>query len=289
MVISLARYYAQNHISIPREANKMELVGTRLARLICGITFDPQGYCGKAAVSVYALKNLDVGQAFEKCEALMDLAVSSHFKVERRRRGAVLLFTVSQATVCGALLGNGIPVVLRGCGVVQVKDGEALRFVEFLEYEGTTVEPDLIFMDLGLTAVNEMASTGSGKIIASFLEVPVAARTAAEEVLERLTAQGFRCVIQMGEPNAPLLGMLVASDRIGIAITSEANPVAALVEDGAVVKSKIYKLVELSELLQAAPHVEEPLQRGDVAEDCKTSMHQPKIVKLKNASLSSFW
>lgn len=223
----------------------MELASTRLARLMCEQSFNPKDGSGKVVVSIYALKNLDVKQAFKKCEALTDLAVSPHFKIEKRK-DTVLVFMLSQATIGGILLRGGIPVTLKGCGVVQVKDGEALRFVEFLEYEGTTVEPDLIFMDLGLTAVNQMVSTGNGKIIASFLEVPVAARDAAEEALEMLTAQGFKCVIQLGEPNMPLLGMPVASEHIAIAITSEANPIAALVEDGATVESKTYRILELN-------------------------------------------
>ncbi|MFU8767045.1 MAG: NrpR regulatory domain-containing protein, partial [Candidatus Methanoperedens sp.] len=115
-------------------------------------------------------------------------------------------------------------------GVVEINNGEPLRFTDILTYESTTIDPLDVLMSQELTSVTEMINTGSGKILANLREAPMAARDRIEEVLDALVGAGFSCILELGEPNSDILGVQVGKDKIGIAVIGGTNPMALVHE-----------------------------------------------------------
>ncbi len=145
--------------------------------------------------------------------------------------------TVAVATVCsvtlnGVMLHAGIPVTSRYGGLVEVRNGEPVRFVELIDYAGTTLDPLEAFIMAGMTRVRECAQGGSGIIGASFREVPSVALEDVQRIRKDLEQAGLAGILAVGRPNRPLLDVPVAEGRTGIVVIGGLNPVAAVHEAG---------------------------------------------------------
>src|SRR5665647_2082313 len=101
-----------------------------------------------------------------------------------------------------------------------------------LRYDSTTLDPLDVFMSQELTSVLEMINTGSGKILSSVREVPMAAGAQLESLLSDLMDIGFKGILEVGEPNSDLLEMPVSRGHIGVAIIGGINSMAAVKESG---------------------------------------------------------
>jgi repressor of nif and glnA expression len=130
------------------------------------------------------------------------------------------------------LLKAGIPVKPLCGGIVQVTEKMPVRFTDILRYDSTTLDPLDVFMSQELTSVLEMINTGSGKVLASVREVPMAARTQLENLLSDLMDGEFKGILEVGEPNSDLLEMPVNRGHIGVAIIGGINSMAAVKESG---------------------------------------------------------
>jgi repressor of nif and glnA expression len=130
------------------------------------------------------------------------------------------------------LLKAGIPVKPLCGGIVQVTEKMPVRFTDILRYDSTTLDPLDVFMSQELTSVLEMINTGSGKVLASVREVPMAAGTQLENLLSELMDIGFKGILEVGEPNSDLLEMPVNRGHVGVAIIGGINSMAAVKESG---------------------------------------------------------
>jgi repressor of nif and glnA expression len=146
--------------------------------------------------------------------------------------GYAALGTVCSVTVNGVLMAEGIPVTSRYGGLIELRQGRPVRFVELMEYSGVTVDPLETFIRAGMTDVRESARSGSGIITASFREIPSVALDDARRVFDRLQRAGMGGVLMIGRPGQPLLDIPVAEGRTGFIVVGGLNPVAAVVEAG---------------------------------------------------------
>ncbi len=146
--------------------------------------------------------------------------------------GMVAIGTVCSVTINGVFLKNGIPVVSRFGGVIEVDEGRPSRFTAILSYDGSSIDPLVLFIRGRMTSVGSAVTEGRGKILGSFREIPVMSLAAAQDVQRRLAEIGIGGILTMGNPNQPLLEMPVGMDRAGMVIVGGLNPVAALEESG---------------------------------------------------------
>ena len=140
--------------------------------------------------------------------------------------------TVCSITVDGILLKHGIPVKPRFGGLVEVKDGNPVRFTDLVRYDSTTIDPLEILMSQSLTSVSDMLTIGSGKILANLREITMNARDRVEETLDELIAAGFSGILEVGEPNTDILGVSVERDHFGVVVVGGTNPMAVAQEQG---------------------------------------------------------
>ena len=150
-------------------------------------------------------------------------------------KGMVMLGTVCSITVNGVMLSERIPVTSRFGGLIEMRDGKPIRFVELVEYRGTTIDPLEFFINARMTHVRECAKTGSGIIGASFREVPSIAMDEVRRISKEMEHHGLGGILALGKPNQPLLDIPVSEGRSGMIVLGGLNPIAALREAGAIV------------------------------------------------------
>ncbi len=90
--------------------------------------------------------------------------------------GNVGIGTVCSITFNGVLVAHGIPTHSRFGGLLELRDHKPTRFVEFINYDGTTLDPLEVFIRSVMTDYVGATQTGNGLIGASFREVPADSR-----------------------------------------------------------------------------------------------------------------
>jgi repressor of nif and glnA expression len=146
--------------------------------------------------------------------------------------GFVGIGTVCSVTVNGVLLASGIPTISRFGGLLELSDKKPTRFVELIAYEGTTLDPLEVFIRSGMTDYVGATMTGSGRIGASFREMPAGSRERVLELADKLAKVGLGGFMTVGWPGQPLLEIPVSEGRIGAIVIGGLNPVAILEEEG---------------------------------------------------------
>jgi repressor of nif and glnA expression len=160
------------------------------------------------------------------------------------------LGTVCSITLNGIFLKAGIPVTSRYGGVVEIEEGKPTRFTSLISYEGSSIDPLEIFIKSRMTNVIGALKHNSGKILASFREIPVVSVTEAEKLCQKMAKKGFNGTIIFGKPNQPLLEIPVGSDKVGMIVTGGLNPIAAVEESGISTENRAMStLYEYSKLM----------------------------------------
>jgi len=141
------------------------------------------------------------------------------------------------ATVCsiiinGALLKAGIPMDSKFGGLLQIRDHKPLRFVELIEYAGSSLDPSEVFINSRMTSVGEVAREGEGKVLANFRQIPALCWPVAEEVISGLREATLGGLLVMGDISQSVCEIPVELNKIGIILLGGLNPVAAAVEAG---------------------------------------------------------
>jgi len=170
--------------------------------------------------------------------------------------GQIGFGTVCSVTINGIFLKSGIPVTSKFGGVLQIEDSELSRFTALISYKGSSLDPLEIFIKSRMTDVLGAVKNHSGKILASFREIPVVSLEKAKQLHEDLKKKGIGGILIIGNPNQPLIEMPVDVDKAGMVIVGGLNPIAALEEAGITTVSKamstLYKfsdLIPFSELV----------------------------------------
>ena len=163
--------------------------------------------------------------------------------------GKVGIGTICSVTINGVLLKAGIPVASRFGGLLQVSREGPLRFTALIGYEGSSLDPHLIFIKSRMTSVMDAIKHDDGNVLASFREIPVASLPRAAEIQQRLKALGIGGILAIGQPNQQFLEIPVGLDRAGLCVVGGLNPIAALEEAGIETTSAAMSdMVEFDEL-----------------------------------------
>ena len=151
--------------------------------------------------------------------------------------------TVCSIVVNGILLKNGVPMDSRFGGILQVKDGKPLRFVEVINYSGSSLDPSEVFIRGRMTSVRQAAEQGEGKILANFREIPVPALKLVDKLIVSLRNSGIGGVLAIGEIGEPICQIPVDMNRVGMILYGGLNPVACAHETGVEVENRAMSTV----------------------------------------------
>lgn len=147
-------------------------------------------------------------------------------------RGTVALGTVSAVTLNGVLLSHGIPVQSEFGGLVEIAGHEPVRFTDIIRYGGTSIDPVEVFIKGKATSVQQVVSSGRGKIGAGFRMCPSIAREHVMQLVDAMSAWRLHGVIAIGGESRPLMEMEVGVGRMALVICAGLNPIAAAEEAG---------------------------------------------------------
>jgi len=174
--------------------------------------------------------------AFEKGLCVSDLVATARegerFGDAIVPRGKVALATVCSIVINGSLLKAGVPADSRFGGILEMRDNRPLRFVELINYAGSSMDPSEVFIRARMTSVAEVARKGDGKILANYREIPALCRPIVDEVVVKLRRAGMGGVLIMGNASEPVCEIPVELNRIGVILIGGLNPVAAAEEAG---------------------------------------------------------
>lgn len=229
-----------------RNAQVSDRVGfiiSKIENLAFQTTFDLDRKEGKVILNISYLPAKDIKQALRvmgrvfsspyiMSDKVMIAHEGQHIGENIVPEGMVALGTVCSVTINGVFLKCGIPVLSRFGGVIEVDEGKLSRFTAIISYDGSSVDPLVVFIRGRMTSVGAAVAEGRGKVLGSFREIPIMGLPAAIDIQRRLGAIGIGGILHMGNPNQPLLEMPVGMDRAGMVIVGGLNPVAALEEAG---------------------------------------------------------
>ena len=163
--------------------------------------------------------------------------------------GHVGIGTVCSITLNGVLLRRGIPTVSRFGGLLELRDGSPTRFVDIIHYDGTSIDPLVVFIRSGMADYCGAVTTGNGRIGASFREFPADSIDAVHSISDQLETLGLGSLLCLGNPGQNLYGVPVGPQRVGAIIIGGLNPMSIFEETGLRIESSaLSSLVDFNHL-----------------------------------------
>lgn len=151
--------------------------------------------------------------------------------------GMVGIGTVCSITLNGVLLRRGVPTVSRFGGLLELKDGVPTRFVDIIHYDGTSIDPLVVFIRSGMADYVNAVKSGNGRIGASFREFPADSVEVVGSISRQLETLGLGSLLRLGNPGQSLFGVSVGPLRAGAVIIGGLNPMSIFEETGLRVRS----------------------------------------------------
>ena len=216
--------------------NRIELLAFRT-------DFDYNNRSGQVPINISFFKESKFNKAVQLMKPVFSAGICVSDKVAiahsgeqigevRVPSGHIGLATVCSVVINGVLLKTGIPMDSRFGGILQIKDGIPLRFVEIIHYAGSSLDPSEIFIRAKMTSVRAATKTGNGKLLANFREIPSACRPIAEEAITKLKEAEINGLLIMGNISEPICEIPLGLNRVGMILYGGMNPVAAVEEAG---------------------------------------------------------
>ena len=246
------RQITDRGLSELESSSTIERVGflsAHIDRMTFGMNFDLSKNSGMVVVNITLLEpeilaeriNM-ISKVYEHGYAMGHLSAllapgerAGHTSVPENMLG---LATVCSITLNGVLLKHGIPTNSRFGGLLELREGNPVRFAEIITYDGTSIDPLEVFIRSGMTNYIGAVTTGSGRIGASFREFPAASRDLVADLALKLEKIGLGGFMKIGRPGQTLLGIPVSEGRVGAIVIGGLNPVSILEETGVRVYSR---------------------------------------------------
>jgi len=244
---------------------KLGFVASRVDDLSYRMTFDLRTLGGTVVVNTATMSARELSRAVLLLEPVLRarLAMGSRIALARESEllaervvppDCVALGSICSITINGILLKLGIPVTPRFGGLLEIAGGRPRRFVELIEYRGSTVDPLELFIRAGMTRVQSAAKTGHGLVGASLREIPAMAVPEVLRVRRLLQERDIHAIVEVGRPGRPLLDVAISEGRAGMIVLGGLNVFAALVEAG--VPIQIQSLAGLDQVSVFRPYRE---------------------------------
>ncbi len=230
-------------ITDARVQDKIGLSISRIDVLSFKTTFDVKKKRGLVPVNISLFPQKQFASALKIMKPVFEknLTVSSRVAVAQAGKslgdivvptGKIGLATVCSIVINGVLLKHGIPIDSKFGGILQMRNGETLRFVELIHYAGSSLDPSEIFIRGRMTSVRQVAMEGEGKILANFREIPALSRALVDKVVDDFAKAGIHGVLSIGGVGHPVCQTHVDMNKIGMILIGGLNPVAAAFEAG---------------------------------------------------------
>jgi len=235
--------HGKDELMNARVQDKVSLCSSRIDLLAFKTTFDLSKKQGMAPVNISLFPKDRFKEALDAMKPAFREKISVSDRVAVAEGGMKLgdlivpdgkigLATVCSILINGILLKSGVPIDSRFGGILQMKNGMPLRFVELIHYAGSSLDPSEIFIRGKMTSVNQVVERGEGKILANFREIPAISISLVEDVLAGIKGVGIGGVLAIGGIGNPLCETVVGVNKAGMVLIGGLNPVASALEQG---------------------------------------------------------
>jgi len=243
-------------------SDKVGFVASKIELLAYQTDFDLDKHQGKVPVNISVFPERQFKKAIEVMKETFQAGICVGDLVAVARQGESLggiivpegkigLATVCSVIVNGALLKAGIPMDSKFGGILQIKNHKPLRFVELIQYSGSSLDPSEIYITSKMTTVGQVARKGEGRILANFREIPAICQPEVEKVVASLKEANLGGVLMMGEVSKSVCEVPVELNKVGMILTGGLNSIAAAVESGIEVENRAMSTVmEYRELIR---------------------------------------
>ena len=232
-----------DEISNARVQDKISLSNSRIDVLSFKTTFNIKKNGGMTPVNISFFPEDQFKKALKLMKPVFkkNIAVSNRVAVASSGKklgeivvpkGKIGLASVCSILINGILLKHGIPIDSKFAGILQMRDGVPLRFVELIHYAGSSLDPSEIFIRGNMTSVRQVVEKGEGKILANFREIPAISRNLVEDLVAVLGEAGINGVLSIGNIGNPICQTDVDINKVGMLLVGGLNPIAAAHEAG---------------------------------------------------------
>ncbi len=211
--------------------------------------FDPALRRGSVVVNV---SSIPIGEFTEKRLDLIERVFSKGYSMGKLLtllgagescgghtipEGHIGIGTVCSITMNGVLLRRGVPTTSRFGGLIQLHNGVPSHFSDIIHYDGTSIDPLVVFIRSGMADYIGAVTTGNGRIGVSFREFPSDSVDAVRSISKQLETIGLGSLLCLGSPGQSLYGVSVGPQRVGAIIIGGLNPMSIFEETGVRVRS----------------------------------------------------
>jgi len=243
-------------------SDKVGFVASKIELLAYQTEFDANKRQGKVPVNISFFPERQFKKAIEAMKEAFQAGICVSDLVAMARQGEslggivapqgrVALATVCSIIINGALLKASVPMDSKFGGILQIRNHKPLRFVELIQYSGSSLDPSEIYITSKMTSVGQVAREGRGRILANFREIPAICQPEAERVVAGLKEAHLNGLLIMGKVSKSVCEAPVEANKIGMILTGGLNPVAAAVESGIEVENHAMSTVmEYQELIR---------------------------------------
>ncbi len=235
--------HGKDELSNARVQDKVSLCSSRIDMLAFKTTFDLSKEQGMVPVNISFFPK----DRFKDALDVMKPAFQSNMTVSDRIAvaesgeklgditvpdGKIGLATICSIVINGILLKNGVPIDSKFGGILQMKNGFPLRFVEIIHYTGSSLDPSEIFIRGKMTSVSKVVKKGEGKILANFREIPAVSMAQVTDLIEGIRETGLGGIMAVGGIGNPVCETIVGVNKAGMILIGGLNPVACAHEHG---------------------------------------------------------
>ena len=239
-----------NEANDARVLERMGFLSGKIDTMAYRMNFDPATCSGQVVLNLSLLKPADItnerrrliGKVFAKGYAMGKMMAlfepGETFSGTTIPPDMVGIGTVCSITLNGVLLQHGVPTVSRFGGLLDLSNGHPTRFVEMINYDGTSIDPLEVFIRSGMANYVGAVTNGNGRIGASFREYPAESIETVHSVAARLDEIGLGSLLCLGNPGQAIYGIPVGPQRAGAVIIGGLNPMSIFEETGLRVHSR---------------------------------------------------
>lgn len=220
------------------ESKRTPFIFTKSLNRMNQVDYDVETNTGNIVANISYLNKEDLEDALKilkKSQKKLPKFINPYFKVieHPNNNSKIGLATVCSSTIDGILIKNGIMSTPQYGGLLEL--GKPPLFVEMISYNGSSIDPHKIFIFKDLVRINNRK--GPKKVLASIKEVPYIARTDSEEILNKISENGFS-ILKIGKPRELVYNAKVDNYNFGIVAGSGLNSIAAIKEKGINIEAK---------------------------------------------------
>lgn len=220
------------------ESKRTPFIFTKSLNRMNQVDYDVETNTGNIVANISYLNKEDLEDALKilkKSQKKLPKFINPYFKVieHPNNNSKIGLATVCSSTIDGILIKNGIMSTPQYGGLLEL--GKPPLFVEMISYNGSSIDPHKIFIFKDLVRINNRK--GPKKVLASIKEVPYIARTDSDEILNKISENGFS-ILKIGKPRELVYNAKVDNYNFGIVAGSGLNSIAAIKEKGINIEAK---------------------------------------------------